>query len=109
MISGSSPITSERTDPVRNRWNWLSALVLVCSAAACGGGGQQTPATTATPASTQPAANVSTDKNTYPVFPNVDEGADPAVPAEQGGRGFTGQGWETNTTFDLIGDPHAVK
>jgi len=94
---------------VSNRWNWLSALALVCSAAACGGGSEQSRETTSTAAPTQPAANVSTDKNTYPVFPNADEGADPAVPAEQGGRGFTGQGWETNTTFDLIGDPHAVK
>jgi microcin C transport system substrate-binding protein len=52
---------------------------------------------------------VSADKNTYPVFLNPDEGADPSVPADQGGRGFTGEGWETNTTFDLIGDPRAVK
>ncbi len=33
----------------------------------------------------------------------------PSVPAEQGGKGFTGEGWETNTDFDLIGDPRAVK
>ena len=39
----------------------------------------------------------------------ADAGADPSVPAEQGGKGFTGQGWETNTDFDLIGDPRAVK
>ena len=45
------------------------------------------------------------DKNAYPVFPDADSGADPAVPAEQGGRGFTGEGWETNTDFALIGDP----
>src|SRR5262249_16668293 len=30
-------------------------------------------------------------------------------PADQGGKGFTGQGWETNTSFELIGDPRAVK
>ena len=29
--------------------------------------------------------------------------------AAQGGRGFTGEGWETNTDYDLIGDPRAVK
>lgn len=52
---------------------------------------------------------VAVDKNAYPVFPNADAGADPSVPAEQGGRGFTGQGWETDTTYDLIGDPRAVK
>ena len=39
----------------------------------------------------------------------MDAGADPSVPAEQGGKGFTGQGWQTNTNFDLIGDPRAVK
>ena len=29
--------------------------------------------------------------------------------AAQGGRGFTGEGWETSTDYDLIGDPRAVK
>src|SRR5262245_9419057 len=56
-----------------------------------------------------PAANVSMNKDDYPVFPNADAGADPSVPAEQGGKGFKGEGWETNTNFDLIGDPRAVK
>jgi microcin C transport system substrate-binding protein len=62
--------------------------------------------------STAPATNgrpVATDKNAYPVFPNADSGADPSVPAEQGGKGFTGEGWETNADYDLIGDPRAVK
>jgi microcin C transport system substrate-binding protein len=52
---------------------------------------------------------VSMNKDDYPVFPDADAGADPSVPAEQGGKGFTGEGWETNTDFDLIGDPHALK
>ena len=52
---------------------------------------------------------VSLDKNSYPVFPDADAGADPSVPAEQGGRGFTGQGWQTSADYDLIGDPRAVK
>ncbi len=56
-----------------------------------------------------PMAPVSMDKNDYPVFPDADAGADPAVSDEEGGKGFTGQGWETNTDFGLIGDPHAVK
>jgi microcin C transport system substrate-binding protein len=43
------------------------------------------------------------------VFPDADAGADSAVPAEQGGKGFKGEGWQTNTDFDLIGDPRAVK
>ncbi|HEY7446709.1 MAG TPA: extracellular solute-binding protein [Vicinamibacterales bacterium] len=62
--------------------------------------------------STAPATDgrqVATDKSAYPVFPNQDSGADPSVPAEQGGKGFTGEGWETNADYDLIGDPRAVK
>src|SRR4051812_1657152 len=62
---------------------------------------------TSTPVS-QPI-NVSLNKDDYQVFPSADAGADPSVPAEQGGKGFTGQGWETNTKFELIGDPRAVK
>ncbi|OFW03676.1 MAG: hypothetical protein A3I61_01875 [Acidobacteria bacterium RIFCSPLOWO2_02_FULL_68_18] len=85
-------------------------LVLVLSAA-CGGGArpereQQTPAAGDAVSGGQDASG---DKNDYPVFPNADSGADPAVPAEQGGRGFTGQGWETNRDYDLVGDPRAVK
>lgn len=36
-------------------------------------------------------------------------GADPSVTAEQGGNGFTGEGWTTNTTYNYLGDPKAVK
>jgi len=49
------------------------------------------------------------NKDDYPVFPDADAGADAAVSAEQGGKGFTGQGWETNTSFELMGDPRAAK
>jgi microcin C transport system substrate-binding protein len=90
---------------------WLTGLVgVILIATACGGGPTPPPANSTDPSS--PASNpskVSLDKNSYPVFPNADAGADPAVPAEQGGRGFKGNGWETNTDFDLIGDPRAVK
>jgi hypothetical protein len=60
------------------------------------------------PANQSPASgsagttSVSMNKDDYPVFPDADAGADPTVPAEQGGKGFKGEGWETNTTFDLI-------
>jgi len=84
-------------------------LVLAAGAAACGGGSAPPSGQSATGAASTPAAPVSTDKNAYPVFLNVDEGADPSVSAEQGGKGFTGQGWETNSDFDLIGDPRATK
>ena len=56
-----------------------------------------------------PAGAVSLDRNSYPVFPDADAGADPSVPAEQGGKGFTGDGWQTNTNYELIGDPRARK
>ncbi len=36
-------------------------------------------------------------------------GADPSVSAEMGGAGFTGAGWTTNTAYNYIGDPKAVK
>jgi microcin C transport system substrate-binding protein len=87
-----------------------TVIGVVACAAACGGGGQ-TPqqASPQTPAPSAATPSVAADKNAYPVFPDADAGADPAVTPEQGGKGFKGEGWETNTTFDLIGDPRAVK
>src|SRR5688572_8865549 len=82
---------------------------VVSLSVACGGGGPEANREGTTPAPAGSPSNASTDKNDYPVFPNKDAGADPSVPAEQGGRGFTGEGWETNTDYDLIGDPRAVK
>jgi microcin C transport system substrate-binding protein len=88
---------------------------LLCSiavlGASCGGGNSAPPPVQPGQSSTGsvPRANVSLDKNAYPVFPNPDTGADPSVPAEQGGRGFTGEGWETNINYELVGDPHAIK
>ena len=83
----------------------FSALSMACGGGAQSPGGQPG----STPAPAGPRGPVSLDKNAYPVFPNADAGADPSVSAEQGGKGFTGKGWETNTNFDLIGDPRAVK
>ena len=89
---------------------WVTGVVgAFLMTAACGGGSTPPPADTAGSAPSSNRSNVSLDKNSYPVFPNADAGADPAVPAEQGGKGFKGEGWETNTDFDLIGDPRAVK
>lgn len=82
-------------------------LGLTLLAAACGGGGGTAGPEQAAPVAV--AANVPVDKAAYPVFPDADAGADPAVPAEQGGKGFTGEGWQTNADYDLIGDPRAVK
>src|SRR6267143_1332825 len=90
------------------KWLSLSLIMLLVLAAACSSARDQsseesasTPAARTTP--------VSMNKDDYPVFPDADAGADPSVPAEQGGKGFKGEGWETNTDFDLIGDPRAVK
>lgn len=79
----------------------LGLLLTSCS------GSEPGPSSSAPPTASN--NNASTNKDDYPVFPDADAGADPAVPAEQGGKGFTGEGWETNTTFDFIGDPKAVK
>ena len=88
----------------------LGFLAALCVAAtACGGGAAPEPAGgSAEPAPASESA-VPTDRNAYEVFPAADNGADPAVSAEMGGRGFTGEGWDTNTTYELIGDPRAVK
>ena len=36
-------------------------------------------------------------------------GADPSVSAEQGGNGFTGDGWKTAADYNTYGDPKATK
>jgi microcin C transport system substrate-binding protein len=79
----------------------LGLLLTACGSSETGPGSSATP--------TASNNNASMNKDDYAVFPDADSGADPAVPAEQGGKGFTGEGWETNTAFDLIGDPRSVK
>lgn len=85
---------------------FVLCLALVTLSACGGGSAPSSPQPASTPAN---RANVSLDKNAYPVFPDADAGADPAVPAEQGGKGFTGEGWETNTDYEFIGDPRALR
>ena len=88
---------------------YFVALTFVASQlVACGGSSAPEERAGATAPATD-GRQVATDKTAYPVFPNADSGADPSVPAEQGGKGFTGEGWETNPDYDLIGDPRAVK
>src|SRR5271169_225831 len=84
----------------------IAALALAISG--CGKSSNPEPWSSSTSPVT-PSGPVSMNKADYPVFPNADAGADPSVSAEQGGKGFTGKGWETNTDFDLIGDPRANK
>src|SRR6266581_242837 len=87
------------------------SLALALALALTAGCSSSTPDNSSGSASTATARTipVSMNKNDYPVFPSADAGADPSVPAEQGGKGFTGKGWETNTDFDFIGDPRALK
>ena len=87
----------------------LAASALSAVLALSCGGGSSEPARDRGAPVIRENAHASLDKNAYPVFPNADAGADPSVPADQGGRGFTGQGWTTNTTFDLTGDPRSAK
>lgn len=84
-------------------------VAVLLTAAGCGGSkpAGNSGETVSTPAA--PSTSVSMNKDDYPVFPDADAGADPAVPSEQGGKGFKGEGWETNTSFALQGDPHALK
>jgi microcin C transport system substrate-binding protein len=86
--------------------SWLCCLSLVILLGCSTPGSPDAPSTGSTGSGN---SNASLDKNAYPVFPDADSGADPSVSAELGGKGFTGEGWETNTDFELIGDPRAVK
>ena len=73
-----------------------SLLVLSCGyLSETGGGGSS--------ADLQPRGEVSLDKNDYPVFPDADAGADPSVSAEEGGKGFTGEGWKPIPILTLSG------
>ena len=88
----------------------LTVLVAAVAASSCGGGTSNTqqPQASNTSAPAASPGNASANKADYPVFPNADAGADSAVPADQGGKGFKGDGWQTNTDYELIGSPKAV-
>lgn len=40
---------------------------------------------------------------------NIPEGADPGVPAELGGKGFDGKGWESKSDYNVIGNKDTYK
>lgn len=84
----------------------ILSLILTIGAG-CSGGKGPGDSGSANPNSSNNTASI--NKSDYPVFPEPDAGADPSVSAEQGGKGFKGEGWETYADFDLIGDPRAVK
>ena len=78
---------------MRRPHSWVTGVLgAILMTAACGGGSTPPPANSGAPPSSSNPTNVSLDKNSYPVFPNADAGADPSVPAEQGGRGSRAKG-----------------
>ena len=84
----------------------LWGLVLI-AAVSCSSGSAPEKGGPADPTASNNGA--SANKDDYPVYFDAKAAADPSVTAEQGGYGFTGEGWETNTKFDLMSDPRAVK
>jgi len=82
-------------------------LPVIFIVTACGESSSESPK--GSTRSSAPVTIVSTDKSDYPVFPDADEGANPNVSAEEGGRGFTGEGWQTNEDYDFVGDPRAIR
>src|SRR5579862_2253638 len=102
------PLPTGRTN-MKNRPLVLITGLLLAITVGCGQGSGPGSESGSTSVPVAPSGPVSLNKADYPVFPDADAGADPSVPAEQGGKGFTGKGWETNTDFDLIGDPRALK
>lgn len=90
------------------RGAWLALVVVAFFAAGCGGGKKQDDQGIGGGASM-----AVTTEDTFKVPP----GADPSVPADQGGKGFddlsASQGWQTSTLSDeqfrLIADPNAKK
>lgn len=97
--------------PRRFRAALIPSALLVL--AACSGDEPAPPpsqASGATEASPAPAAAAEYDTNlpmvTYAWDPQA---GDPSVPAELGGPGFTGEGWQTNMTFPAMGVAGAPK
>src|SRR5690606_6408438 len=81
----------------------LPALVLV----GCGGGEPQVAKKHDKPLDAElPEYDLEVPMVTYAWDPKA---GDPEVPAELGGPGFTGEGWETNMTFPALGQPGAPK
>lgn len=81
----------------------LPALVLV----GCGGGEPQVAKKHDKPLDAElPEYDLEIPMVTYAWDPQA---GDPKVPAELGGPGFTGEGWETNMTFPALGQPGAPK
>ena len=77
----------------------LAPLILL-ALAACGGGSTPAPDNEPEKGAHIPEYDLEMPEVTYKWDPNA---GDPSVPAELGGPGFTGEGWETNLTFPAMG------
>ncbi|MBE2228143.1 MAG: ABC transporter substrate-binding protein [Ignavibacteria bacterium] len=58
--------------------------------------------------STKPKKQIDTKPVSIKQF-DTPPGADPSVPPEQGGEGFTGEGWQTAVNYNVAGDSNAIK
>jgi len=58
--------------------------------------------------STKPKKQIDTKPVSIKKF-DTPPGADPFVSAEQGGNGFTGEGWQTAANYNVTGDSNAIK
>lgn len=58
--------------------------------------------------STKPKKQIDTKPISVKQF-DTPPGADPSVPPDQGGEGFTGEGWETAINYNVAGDSNAIK
>jgi microcin C transport system substrate-binding protein len=58
--------------------------------------------------STKPKKQIDTKPVSIKTFETA-PGADPSVPADQGGEGFKGEGWETAVNYNVPGDSNAIK
>ena len=94
---------------LRQRWTVSAwALVGILAAAGCTPQSDSGPSDGADDAS--PAVAQDYDLEIPMVEYQWDPAAgDPSVPAEMGGPGFTGEGWETNLRFPALGSEKAVR
>ena len=108
----SKPLDSPRPTRFRHQWApWAASLAILCLAS-CGKGGDKAEDNSGSAASdgNEAIAEVEYDfvipDVTYAWDPTV---GDPEVPADQGGPGFTGEGWDTNMTYPALGSAEAVR
>ncbi len=95
--------------------SWIWAFVLVSSLllmTACGGGSDGDDFVKTDKKETTEKKDAKPGPSSAPTE-DMDAGADPSVPAEKGGAGFSAiaadQGWETNTDPKVVGSPNAKK